>query len=537
MNVMEGFLTDCRRKGISVITAGFEDYLRDESRFTGFASGIVRARKERDIVALLRAANAWDVPVTVVSGKTSLTGAPVPLGGIILDVRGLDGVDSADPRTVGPGIIVKRYRELVDGEGLFYPPDPTSEESCTLGGNVACNASGALSYLYGPTRDYVRGLRLVLPEGEILEIERGDVISAGAKFVIPRDLFSPPRVHDLEVPVPRTGTPDWWACKNAAGLFSSHPMDLVDLFIGSEGILGIFLRIKTVLLPRRRPFFALMISIPTLELTGEIVRLLDGLKRVFRDREQTLEPEVRDRFQRLSGGGGGPALDQFRLIVPSCMEWFGSSVASFVSPSGRELLEDSYGTLYVEQEYSDKEGVVEVASQWDRLVERINRSIPEQGRKIHVEVALDPKQIRRMRDDRKAVPERVNESIGPGMVKVAMDFAVPMHLLTTIMKLYEDALNGIKTFTYGHIGNAHLHVNLMPKGREELERSRHLYLDLAGKVCAMGGTVSAEHGIGKLKPEVLEIMLGARGIAEIRKVKSALDPRWILNRGNMVRFG
>jgi D-lactate dehydrogenase (cytochrome) len=534
---MEGFLKDCRRQGISVLTGGFDDYLRDESRFTGFASGIVHARTEQDIIGLVRAANTWDVPLTVVSGKTSLTGASVPQCGVILDVKGLDQPDPDDVRTVGPGIIVKRYRDLVDGEGLFYPPDPTSEESCTIGGNVACNASGALSYLYGPTRDYIDGFKLLLPQGAVLEIQRGDVVSHGERFVVPRGLFSPQPAHDLEAPVPRTGTPDWKTCKNAAGLFSSNPMDLVDLFIGSEGILGVFLRIKTILLPRRRPFFALMLSLPTRELTVAVVTLLDGLKRLFHDKERPRESEVRAEFERLAIGEGSAQPDRYKLIAPSCMEWFGASVAPFVSQSERRLLDQSYGTLYVEQEYSEQEGLIEAASQWDRLVETINRSIPEQGRKIRVEAALDAKQIRRMRDDRKAVPERVNESIEPGMVKVALDFAVPMPRLGEMMKLYEDSLRDRQTFTYGHIGNAHLHVNLMPRSPEELEQSRHLYLDLARKICAMGGSVSAEHGIGKLKPEVLEIMLGPHGIEEIRKVKRALDPKWILNRGNMIGPG
>jgi D-lactate dehydrogenase (cytochrome) len=234
-----------------------------------------------------------------------------------------------------------------------------------------------------------------------------------------------------------------------------------------------------------------MLSFPTRDLTVAVVRLLDGLKRLFHDKEPTLEPAAREEFERLALGGGSMRPDQYPLIVPSCMEWFGASVAAFVSPSARQLLEQSYGTLYVEQEYSEQEGPVEAASQWNRFVEAINRSIPEQGRRIHVEAALDPQQIRRMREDRKAVPERVNECIEPGMVKIGMDFAVPTPRLGEMMRLYEDSLYGIKTFTFGHIGNAHLHVTLMPRNQEESERSRHVYLELARKICAMGGSVSA----------------------------------------------
>ena len=199
----------------------------------------------------------YGVRLTVVSGKTSLTGAPVPLGGVIIDLAGLDSIDPDDPSVVGPGTVLKRYRDYVDSQGLFYPPDPTSADSCTIGGNVACNASGALSYLYGPTRDYIRGLKIVLPTGNLLDIDRGVVTSAAGQFNIPRDLLIGDSPQELTIPVPTRGSRPWSVCKSSAGLYSSEPMDLVDLFIGSEGILGIVVEVRTKLLPRRNPYFAL----------------------------------------------------------------------------------------------------------------------------------------------------------------------------------------------------------------------------------------------------------------------------------------
>ncbi len=264
---MNEFFDDCRGLGISIKTRGIEEYLRDESRFQGHALGLARMREEREILDILTLANKWNVPITVVSGKTSLTGAPVPLGGIVLDLKGLDAIDPDDPAVVQPGVILKLYKNHVQSRELFYPPDPTSEDSCTLGGNVACDASGALSYLYGPTRNYIQGLRVALPTGSVLDINRGDVISCEGLFRIPARVNEPTRERDLLVPVPKTVAPPWNICKNAAGLFSAEPMDLVDLFIGSEGILGIILEIRTRLLPRRSDFFALMLYLPSRELT------------------------------------------------------------------------------------------------------------------------------------------------------------------------------------------------------------------------------------------------------------------------------
>ncbi len=234
---------------------------------------------------LVKAANRHRVRLTVVSGKTSLTGVAVPQGGVVVELKGLNSIDPEEPAIVGPGMILKDYRDRLRLKGLFYPPDPTSEESCTIGGNVACNASGALSYLYGPTRDYVSGLKVLLPTGAILDIDRGQVASSRGMFVVPAELITDGGSKPLEIPVPRTGSTPWRVCKSSAGLFSSDPMDLVDLFIGSEGILGIFLQVRTRLLPRRNPYFALMLSMPSRELTCRAVRLLDSFKRCFYDGE------------------------------------------------------------------------------------------------------------------------------------------------------------------------------------------------------------------------------------------------------------
>ncbi len=445
------------------------------------------------------------MPLTTVGGKTSVTGSSVPVDGIAVDLRGLDHLDPNDPGLVGPGVLLGRYKEFVDRSGLFFPPDPTSAASCSLGGIVACNASGALSYAYGPTRDYVRGLRVLLPMGSVLELERGDILSRDGRFTVPRERLTPRLDADLVIPVPKLPRAPWKICKNAAGLFSAEPMDLLDLFIGSEGVLGIVLEIRTVLLPRRRPFFALLLYPPSLETAAELVMTLAGRGRVH----QT------------------PA--SARGIVPSCMEWVGSSCAEFVSTELSLSMRGSYGCLYVEQDYSPDEDPLDKAAEWGEYVEGLAGL-----RGIRIQAAFDMAQIRRMQLERQGIPEKLNESIARGMVKIATDFAVPIERLPWVMRLYEDRLCGLRHYAFGHIGNAHIHVNILPKDAAEAVEARSLCESMASEICKVGGTVSAEHGIGKLKHRYLEIMLGPEGIEEIRKVKQALDPRGILNRGNMV---
>jgi D-lactate dehydrogenase (cytochrome) len=534
--VLTRFSEEFHSLGIPIIEAGFEDYLKDESRFQGHACGLVRCRDERDVIDALRVANKCSIPLTAVSGKTSLTGASVPLGGLILDVKGLATIAPDDSTLVGPGVILKHYKDHAASRGLFYPPDPTSEDSCTLGGNVACNASGPLSYLYGPTRNYVQGLRLALPTGTVLEIERGQVISDKGIFRVPADLMLPVGAEDLLIPVPKIAASDWSFCKNAAGLYSSEPMDLVDLFIGSEGILGIVLQIKTRLLVRRNPYFALMLYLPTRKQTVQVVTLLNNFKRCFHDEEQGSCQEI----ERMPFSSPERSvildLEQFRGVVPSCMEWLGASVAPFLSNERAGKLAGTYGCLYVEQEYPQWESPIAKASQWARLVDTLNGAVSVESAPIETEVALDENQIRKMRRDRQNVPEKLNELIRPGMVKIGTDFAVPMEHLGRLLKLYDETLPAGKSYVFGHIGNAHIHSNILAENSEELESYRSLSRKLALEVCKLGGSVSGEHGIGKLKRELLEVMLGAAGINEIRRIKRILDPNLILNANNMVKI-
>jgi D-lactate dehydrogenase (cytochrome) len=402
---------------------------------------------------------------------------------------------------------------------------------------VSCNASGALSYAYGPTREYVQGLTVALPTGAVLEMDRGDIISRKGLFRIPVAVTRGLAKSEIVVPVPRIASPPWHVCKNAAGLFSADPMDLVDLFIGSEGILGIILGIRTRLLPRRPPFIALVLYIPTRELAIRTVTLLDSFKRFFRDRDLSLRDAIEKILAELDTPHQALSLEQLSAISPACMEWFGSSVSPLVSKGMGSKLSRSYGCLYVEQEYADGEDPMEIAARWAELIDALNHAYGPETPPIEVDVALDQRQISRLKDERRSIPEKLNESIRPGMVKIGTDFAVPMPSLHKLLELHDDLLPKGKSFIFGHIGNAHLHSNMLPESSEEAEEFRSIYRKLAQEVCKLGGSVSAEHGIGKLKHEALEMMIGKDGIEEIRKTKKALDPNGILNPHNMVPMG
>ena len=492
----------------------------------GHADGVVVSNSHDEVFRVVSIANRRNIPVTVGAGRTSITGASVPQGGIVLDVRGLNRIRNDDVRIVEPGVNLSEYKSLVESKGLFYPPDPTSERNCALGGNIACNVSGALSYLYGPTRDYIQGLSLVLPCGHTLTLERGQVLAERGFFRVPENLLTPGIAEGLNIPLPESASRSWRYCKSAAGLSFPDPKDLIDLFIGSEGLFGIITGVKTKLLPSRRSFFALQLYTPTRERTVEIVRSLDLLRRLFSDGDDEAYAPLLEGL-RPYGGERRLNINDFNLVTPACMEWVGASVAPLLGPARAEKLARYYGSVYIEQEYSGD--MEDCLSQWFHFLDLIN----QKGEPVETEVALDSSGIRKWKEERRRIPEKLNESIASGLVKVGTDFAVPMHNLANFLALHDD-LPGGKSYVFGHIGNAHLHANILPDNESELAQFREMTLVMAEKVLGMDGTVSGEHGIGKLKKKALRMMLGERGVEEIAAIKRIMDPNGILNVGNMI---
>jgi D-lactate dehydrogenase (cytochrome) len=532
---MKLFLEECARQGIQVRSEGFDDYLRDESRLQGYAGGVVIPRAHAHVCQIMRIASNLKVPITVVSGKTSLTGAPVPLGGAVLDMKLLNSVNPNDPSRVGPGIILADYKKFLSELGFFFPPDPTSQDSCTLGGAAACNASGALSFLYGPTRNSIVGLKVVLASGTLLQITRNQVRSSGGVFTVPRELLSPTPEKDLVLPAPNLPHTDWKICKNSAGLFSEPEMDLVDMFLGSEGILGIIVELVTRLLPKRNPFFSMMLFIPDRDTAVSIVRSLVWLRDCAEacNSSHAASPSV--PFFHEPGGLPLFLKKYAGLIAPSCAEWLHNSTAAFLSEVSSRQLHASYGALYVEQDYPEGESYTEKASLWAELIEE-TASLTVSRKEIASELAADSGRIRQMKRDRLRVPEALNEAILPGMTRIGLDFSLPMDMLHELLRLYDSYLPPDISYIYGHIGNAHLHANILPRHQSEVNLAKEAYTKIAREFCRLGGSLSGEHGIGKLKHNDLKMMMGTSGLEEIRRIKTAFDPDHILNRQTMIAF-
>lgn len=467
-------------------------YLSDASHFKGEADRLYRPSQEKEIAEILRRAHQEKKPVTIAGAGTGLTGARVPAGGIVLSVERMNKIldiqwdrkRRTGRASVQPGVPLKALQEALDKEGLFYPPDP-GETRAFLGGTLSTNASGPRTFLYGPTRPWVSGFRLVLASGETLSCRRGRIRASGGFLRIPLS-----SQKALRVPVPTYSTPK---VKNAAGYFAHPHMDLVDLFIGSEGTLGVFSEIELIALKS-----------PPLVLSG--ILFFKKEKECF-----LFMQEARARGN------------------PRALEFFDRRSLLLLSRIYPELPREARSALYFEEECvaarvpqlrtwwggSAKAGVIPFLS-W----------ISKRGQ-----------EHRFFRKIRYHLPCLVNEEVKKrGFRKIGTDMAVPDEHAERMFDLYLKILgaSGIDYTLFGHIGNNHLHANLLPKTEAQFEKAQEIYRTLAKEAVRLKGTISAEHGIGKVRIPYLELMVGKKGLREMARVKRLLDPNGILNPGNII---
>jgi D-lactate dehydrogenase (cytochrome) len=501
-------LSDCY--GISMLVKSNPDeiqsYLTDASNIKGgYATRVLFPDNAQEIAAVLREASQTHTPVTVSGAGSGITGGRVPFGGIVLAtdrlsrLENIEGDDKGGRANVQPGVMLRDLQTAVAARGLFYPPDPT-EWSCFIGANVATNASGARTFKYGPTRNYVRRLQIVLTTGEMLELQRGQFFAAADGWLkIP--LLNG---RNIEVRLPAYQMPQ--TRKHAAGYFVAPGMDAIDLFIGSEGTLGVITAIEVALLPR-----------PAGLLSGVVffVTEADLLAFVRSARAQSLQ--TRQQTSHHSG------------IDARALEYFDAQSLNFMRSRNPRVPEGVAGAIFFEQEVTE-ETEDTLMNAWLQLLEQHNARLEESW------FAVNENDQQALRDFRHDLPVSINEWITRhGQRKVATDIAVPDEKFAAMLQFYQDLLRacGLQYVIFGHIGDNHVHVNILPRNAEEAAQAHELYNRFIERGVELGGTISAEHGIGKLKREYLQMLYGEQGLREMVKLKLAFDPAAILGRGNL----
>jgi glycolate oxidase len=425
----------------------------DSSKIAFAPSAAIFPRDNADIAEVLRQANRGRVPVTVRGRGTSLTGSASPLrGGWVLDLHHWNRVRidaQSGMAHVQAGATVAAIQAAAERKGWFYPPDPSSKTYCTIGGNIACNAGGMHGGKYGVTRDFVLALKGFLPTGEWVQ----------------------------------WGTP---TKKFSAGF------NLRDLWIGSEGMLGVVTEATLKLIP----------------LPAERWTLLVSFKR---------EP---DAFRA--------ALDLFALRVqPAICEFLDRySVDCAERATGRHVFKGQSGRPVLLLELAG--GAAEVREQ-RRVVLRwaVRHGVAHKAARTRAEADA-------LWEVRRACSGAMFKL---GDSKLNEDVVVPMGKYLQFARFLEALRreSGLPIPTFGHLADGNLHVNVMyhRDNPAESRAAEKAVVRLMKTVVGLGGAISGEHGIGLAKTPFLRLQHPPAAVRAMKAVKKALDPRGILNPGKM----
>jgi D-lactate dehydrogenase (cytochrome) len=464
-----------------------ELFLTDASFLRGgHADRVFLPESIDEVSEILARADRDRTPVTVSGAGTGTVGGRVAFGGIVLATDKLNHIKSivhengGGRATLEAGVILSDLQRAVDQQGLLYPPDPT-ERGCFVGGNVATNASGARTFKYGPTRNYIRRLKVVLASGELIDLRRGEV-RADANGRI--------RTGSIELTLPDIHMPA--TRKNATGYFIAPEMDAIDLFIGSEGTLGVICEIEVRLLPKPEG-------------------LLSGV--VFFANEADVLALVADARKRADA---------------RAIEFFDNESLNFLRGKYPNIPSQAASAIFFEQETT--EGTEEsVFSEWMSLLDQ-HHALSDSW------FATNEQDQAKLREFRHQLPVLMNEWFAHyKQRKVSTDMSVPDDSFPGLFRLYKDTLtsSGLRYTIFGHIGDNHVHVNILPRDDTEGARARELYVEFLKHAASVGGTLSAEHGVGKLKRDYLRLFYSDEQLREMAAIKNALDPHGILGRGNI----
>jgi len=476
-----------------------QNYLVDAANVKGFCEKVIIPESINELVEIVKSCNDSKVQITISGNGTGLTGGRVPQGGLVISMEKLNKILSIDTEIltvkVEAGVILSDLQNILSEKELLYPPDPT-EKNCFIGATIATNASGARTFKYGPTRDYVFGLKIVLPDGEILNLQRGRNIAKGSILKIISDSG---KIYSLNIPEIKIPS-----VKNAAGYFCHQNMDAIDIFIGSEGTLGIILEAELRLVPLDK-------------------KLLSAVA-FFDDEKNALNFIAEARYLTKYGAQSDIKMDARAL------EFFDYFSLKFLMEDYPNIPESAKAAVWIEQELSENED--EITELWIELLLKHN------GDEENSWFAFDRKEQEKFKDFRHAISWKVSDYISKeNITKVGTDIAVPdeefENFYFNAKSIVEQ--NGLKYVVYGHFGNSHLHLNMLPSA-DEFKKAKEIYKELIKNSVALKGTISAEHGIGKLKKEYFRIMYDEESINKMVSLKLSIDPNGILNKGNIFDF-
>ncbi|MDB6151656.1 MAG: FAD-binding protein [Chthoniobacteraceae bacterium] len=432
-----------------LITYGFDG----TAALHGDASVVVLPVNSAEIVAIVQYAAQRKIPIVSRGSGTGLSGGSIPVpGGIILCLVKMDRILELDEKNltvlVEAGAITQKVAEAADGIGLLYPPDPGSMKISTIGGNVAENSGGLRGLKYGITRDYVMGMEVVLANG--------DLVWLGSKCV-----------------------------KDVAGY------SMKDVFVGSEGTLGIMTKILLKLVPK-----------PAAKKT------------------------VLATFVRMSDAADTVSAIIAAKIIPCTLEFLDRVTIGCVEDYAKVgLPRDAAAILLMESD-----GHPAVVEEQVATMERIARECGA----VSVVVARDAEHAAQLATARRAAFSALAR-VSP--TTILEDATVPRSELTRMINFIQEVSerHRLKVGIFGHMGDGNLHPTFLTDERnhEEMERVEMAMAEIFTFAVQLGGTITGEHGVGLAKKRFLPAAIGDASLGLMRQLKRALDPDNILNPGKI----
>jgi len=441
--------------GANAVTSAqdvLETYSHDESDTGEFLPDLVVFPADTaQVQAVFRACQALGVPVTPVGARTGKSGGSLPVcGGVAMSLARMNRVKLVSVEDLiavaEPGVITLDLMKAVEGKGLFYPPDPNSLDSCTLGGNVAENAGGPRALKYGVTRDYVIGLEWVLPDGEVVRVGRRTI-------------------------------------KGVAGY------DLVGLFVGSEGTLGVATEVTVQLLPLPRCVVTALIIFPS---------VVDAARAV----SAVLAGGILPRTLELLDDVSIRAVDGKGFAFPA-----GAGAAVLAELDGQQM----------EVLFTELAELGEICTQRG-ATETLVAQNEEQRGKLWAARRMLSTALRALKP-----------------FKISEDIAVPRSRIAEVIERLKamGAELGLTVATYGHAGDGNLHCNILFDGVADRPRVDLAVARMLRLAVEVGGTITGEHGVGYAKREHLPLEQSPGLIGLQRRLKRFFDPKGLLNPGKI----
>lgn len=423
-------------------------YARDESDSGVYPpDAVVFPERTEQVSAVFKVCAAHGVPFTPCGARSGKSGGSLPLrGGVAVSLERMNRIRAISVEdltaVVEPGVVTGDLMKAVEAVGLFYPPDPNSWEWCTLGGNVAENAGGPRALKYGVTRDYVIGLEWVLPDGEVLRVGRRTI-------------------------------------KGVAGY------DLVGLFVGSEGTLGVATEITLQLIPLPRRVMTALVVFPS------VLHAARGVSAV------------------LAAG-----------LLPRCLELIDDVALRAVDGRGFHFPPGAGSAVIIEVDGHHEEGLLAELAQLGDIC-------AQQGA-TQALVAQDDSQREKLWAARRAISPALR-ALKPH--KVSEDIVVPRSRIPEVIERLKalGAELGLLVATYGHAGDGNLHANLLYDGPHQRALVEEALRRMLVMTVELGGTITGEHGVGHAKREYLSLEQQPALIALQRRLKSFFDPSGLLN--------